>query len=98
MKKLLIIIIAVILGLIIFEWAPIRRSISMEEADERLNNDNTYICEHVATTGPSWRVYMKGDMQARLVCLEGDSSFHYLNKQTFFFFSVNKFLIQGEVI
>lgn len=98
MKKLLIIIIAVIFSFVIFERIPIKRSISIEDANENLSNESMFVCEYVATTGPSWKVYKKEETKARLVCLEGKAPFNYLNMQTFFFFSANKFLIQGEVI
>lgn len=98
MKKIFKIVIVIIFIFVIFERIPVKRSISMEDADEKLSNRNIYVCEYEATTGPSWKVYEKEETKARLVCLEGKIPFNYLNMQTFFFFSTNKFLIQGDVI
>lgn len=98
MKKSIKILFYFLVGYIILERIPVKRCISIEEAYEKLNTNNTYICEFEATTGPDWRIYTKNEKISRLVCLEGNVPNNYINKATFFWFARNRFLIQGEVI
>lgn len=99
MKKILKIICCFLVSLIIIERIPVKRCISVEEAYKKMNaNNNTYICEFEATTGPDWIIYTKNETTPRLVCLEGNVPINHINKASFFWFAKNRFLIQGEVI
>lgn len=96
--KIIIIIFLVIAICLILERIPVKRSISEEEINNRVCEDNTYICRYAATTGPSWEIYKNPDDMPQSVCLEGNVPFDALNHGEFFFFANNKFLIQGEVV
>ncbi len=99
MKKIVKIIFCFLVCYIFLERLPVKRCISIEEAYEKLNTDNTtYICEYEATTGPDWRIHTKDETTSKLVWLEGNVPNNDINKATFFWFSENRFLIQGEVI
>ncbi len=80
------------------ERIPVKRSITMEEANEKLKSGNTYICQHEATTGSSWSVYVQEGEIPRLVCLEGNVPIDHIDRNNFFFFAHNIFLIQGNII
>lgn len=92
------IIFLIIVIYLILERIPVKRSISEEEANHRICEDETYICRPAATTGPPWEVYKQSDDMWQLACLEGNDPFDALNHGEFFFFANNKFLIQGEVV
>lgn len=99
MKRVAKILFCFIVIYIILESIPVKRCISAEEADTMLNaNNNVYICEFAATTGPSWSVGTKEETISELVCLEGNVPIDDINKAAFFWFSRNKFLIQGEAV
>lgn len=97
-KKVIIIIFLVIIVCLVLERIPVKRSISEEEVNNRICEDNTYICSHTATTGPPWEICKHPDDMPQLACLEGNVPFDALNHGEFFFFGQNKFLIQGEVV
>ena len=70
----------------------------MEEAIQKINMDNVYICSYVATTGPSYEVYTKADRNPRLACLEGKHPIKYISKSIYLHGPQNIYLVQGEVI
>ena len=97
MKKAVKIIFCFLVCYIFLERLPVKRCISLEEAYEKMNTNNTYICEFEATTGPDWRIYTENETTSALVWLEGNVPNDDINKASFFWFGRNKFLIQGEV-
>lgn len=97
-KKVIMIILFLMLFCIMLEKVPVKRSISEEEADNRISEDGTYLCEFTATTGSSWNIRRHPDEIPQSACLKGNVPFDALNHGEFFFFAHNMFLIQGEVI
>ena len=98
-KGLSVLIVLIVLAVIsgIGTGIPIKRGLSIEEARERLENSNTYICEQIATTGPGWLIY-KEEEEKQGVILEGKLPIDEINKNSFFYSAHNKFLIIGEKI
>ena len=99
MKKGIVrtIVLLLIIALFILTRIPIKRGLSIEEAKEKVENSNTYICEQIATTGPGWLIY-KEEEEKQGVILEGKLPIDEINKNSFFYSAHNKFLIIGEKI
>lgn len=98
-KGLSVLIVLIVLAVIsgIGTGIPIKRGLSIEEAKEKVENSNTYICEQIATTGPGWLIY-KEEEEKQGVILEGKLPIDEINKNSFFYSAHNKFLIIGEKI
>ena len=75
---------------------PVKRAISVEKDDEE--KENTFICEYIEITGPDWEAYNLKTKEYEFVFFEGNTPNKKLNKNTFFHFSHNKFLVKGEII
>ena len=69
----------------------------MEEANEKLNLGNAYICWYAETDGPLWAVYNQKGTPKQLVYLEGNEPIDHINGSSFFYFAKNTFLIQGKM-
>lgn len=76
------------------ERIPVKRSITMEEANEKLNSGNTYMCQHEETTGPPWSIYVQEGEIPQLAWLEGNIPVD----QKPYLFAQNTFVIQGKII
>ena len=97
MKKFLGIMLLLIIVLVLVAGIPVKQGISIEEAKARVENSNTYICELIATTGPSWLIY-KEEADEQGVMLEGKLPIDEIDENTFFYFVHNRFLITGEKV
>lgn len=97
MKKILGTLGLMAICLLFIDQIPVKRGLSIEEVNEKLKNSDTYICEQIATTGPSWLIYKDSD-EKQGVYLKGELPFDEINKNSFFYSAHNRFLISGEKI
>lgn len=97
MKKQLKRMFYIILIIGCVEGIPLKLGISIEEAKAKAQNSNTYMCEQIATTGPSWLIY-KEEADKQGVMLEGKLPIDEIDENTFFYSAHNRFLITGEKV
>lgn len=98
LKQKPVLVALIVLAVIVLEAGiPVKQGISIEEAKERVKNRNTYICEQIATTGPSWLIY-KEEAAKQGVMLEGKLPIDEIDENTFFYSAHNRFLITGEKV
>ena len=96
-KKTLGMITLIIIVLALAAGIPIKQGVSEEESKARVENSNTYICEQIATTGPSWLIY-KEEADKQGAMLEGKLPIDEIDENTFFYSAHNRFLITGEKV